>query len=79
MSNVDQSVSKYVIQRVHKETDSVEYLSPGQVNWIPPADHEKYNTRYGKWIWGDAEKISARLNSNGADYTHFALPSSKHP
>ncbi len=77
---IDQDAPKYVIERTHKETGKVEYLSPGKVNWIPPADHEKYNTRYGKWLWGDAETMSARFNSKGddSDYSYVALPASKH-
>lgn len=32
---IDQDAPKYVIERTHKETGKVEYLSPGKVNWIP--------------------------------------------
>jgi hypothetical protein len=77
MSNSNES--KYVIQRRNKTTGEVRYLSPGKVNWITVETHEKYKTRYGTWIWGEAEEISSTFNKRGnPEYEYFALAEGKH-
>lgn len=50
--------AKWSIERKHKVTGEVFYLSPGEVNWVSIQQHEKYGTRYGHWVWGEAEEIA---------------------
>ncbi len=71
--------SQYVIQRTNIDTGEISYLSPGRVNWVTEEAHKKYRTRYGKWVWGEAEEISRNLNIGPlAGYKHVPLPASKH-
>lgn len=71
--------SQYVVQRTNVETSQVDYLSPGKVNWVTEADHKKFRTRYGKWVWGEAEQISAYYNKKHAlGYTYVPLPARNH-
>jgi hypothetical protein len=64
----------WAIQRTHKVTGAVSYLSPGEVNWIPPDDHEKYGTRYGRWVWGEAEEITGSVRKkNYVDFDYLIL------
>lgn len=72
---------KYVIQKRHKTTGNVWYLSPGKVNWVTPDNHTRFGTRYGAWVWSIAEDISASCNRGNKDpnYEYTPLPKSKHP
>ena len=47
----------WAIQRTHKVTGSVFYLSPGEVNWVSPEARKKYGTRYGRFHRSEAERI----------------------
>ncbi len=69
MKNKD---AKWSIERTHLITGEIFYLSPGEVNWIPPRDHQKYGTRYGRWVWSEAEEIiaAARLR-HPKDFTYI--------
>lgn len=65
----------WVIERTHTVTGAVFYLSPGTVNWVTPLSHQKYGTRYGKWLWSEAEDMSAGLNSvPNTGYTYVPRP-----
>lgn len=79
MKNED---SKYVIQRTDNSNGEEAYLSPGRVNWVPECDHKKYGTRYGKWLLGEAEEMSSKLNLDqhpDKPYYSFApLPERNH-
>lgn len=71
MSKLKNPDAKWSIERTHQVTGVRQYLSPGEVNWIPVHDHEKYGTRYGRWVWGDAEEIMVNIrrgNTTGFDY-----------
>lgn len=58
----------YSIQRTSPDK-VVSYLSPGFVNWVTEEVHKKYNTRYGKWVWGEAETIIGKIRRNpGFEY-----------
>lgn len=70
---------KYVIQRTNTETKETTYLSPGKVNWVTEEAHRKYLTKYGKWVLGEAEAISANLNKERNPlFTHVPLPERNH-
>lgn len=72
MKNKD---ANWSIERKHNVTGEVFYLSPGQVNWVSVQQHEKYGTRYGRWIWDDAvNNIIEVRQRNPVDFTYVIRP-----
>lgn len=65
--------AKWSIQRKHKVTGEIFYLSPKQVNWVSIQQHEKYGTRYGRWLWSDAEYICGNKRRRNPDAFEYVI------
>jgi hypothetical protein len=61
---------EWSLERIHNVTGAIFYLSPGEVNWIPEADHIKYGTRYGHWGWSDVEELLEHYSRQAPDFTY---------
>lgn len=66
----------YSIQRTAPD-NTVSYLSPGLVNWVTEEVHKKYGTRYGKWVWGEAETLIGRIRRD-QQYEYVIVSYDKH-